>query len=62
MAKNFLDQIKTAVKNSGSSKKDILYFGADTSKRIRFLQELLGNFYSSVCDIGAEGVVCILFK
>lgn len=40
MAKNFLDQIKTAVKNSGSSKKDILYFGADTSKRIRFLQEL----------------------
>lgn len=40
MAKNFLDQIKTAVKNSGSSKKDILYFGADSSKRIRFLQEL----------------------
>ena len=40
MAKKFLDQIKTAVKNSGSSKKDILYFGADTSKRIRFLQEL----------------------
>ena len=24
MAKNFLDQIKTAVKDSGSSKKDIL--------------------------------------
>lgn len=40
MAKKFLDQIKTAVKNSGSSKKDILYFGADSSKRIRFLQEL----------------------
>lgn len=40
MAKKFLDQIKTAVKNSGSSKKDIIYFGADTSKRIRFLQEL----------------------
>lgn len=40
MAKNFMDQIKTAVKNSGSSKKDILYFGADSSKRIRFLQEL----------------------
>lgn len=40
MAKKFLDQIKTAVKNSGSSKKDILFFGADTSKRIRFLQEL----------------------
>ena len=40
MAKNLIAEMKEAVKKSGSSKKEILYFGADSSHRIRFLQEL----------------------
>lgn len=40
MTKNLIAEMKEAVKKSGSSKKEILYFGADSSHRIRFLQEL----------------------
>ena len=40
MGKNLIKQMREAVAKSGSSKKEILYFGKDTVKRIRFLQEL----------------------
>lgn len=40
MAKNLIKEMKEAVAKSGSSKKEILYFGADSSHRVRFLQEL----------------------
>nr|DAW17024.1 MAG TPA: DNA binding protein like protein [Caudoviricetes sp.] len=40
MAKGLIEQMKEKIAKSGSSKKDILYFGKDTQKRIRFLQEL----------------------
>ena len=33
MAKNLIAEMKEAVKKSGSSKKEILYFGADSSHR-----------------------------
>lgn len=41
---NLLKEMKEAVKKSGSSKKEILYFAADSQKRIRFLQELDEGF------------------
>ena len=40
MAKNLIAEMKEAVKKSGSSKKEILYFPADSNHRVRFLQEL----------------------
>lgn len=40
MAKNLIKEMKEAVAKSGTSKKEILYFGADSTHRIRFLQEL----------------------
>lgn len=40
MPKGLIEQMKEKIAKSGSSKKDILYFGKDTQKRIRFLQEL----------------------
>ena len=35
-----IDSMKERIKNSGSSRKEIFYVGADSKKRIRFLQEL----------------------
>ncbi len=35
-----IDAMKERIKNSGSSRKEIFYVGADAKKRIRFLQEL----------------------
>lgn len=40
MAKNLIKQMKENIAKSGSSKREILYFGKDSKKRIRFLQEL----------------------
>lgn len=37
---NLVEQMKEQVAKSGTSKKDILYFGKDSVKRVRFLQEL----------------------
>lgn len=40
MSTNLIKKMKERIAKSGSSKKEILYFGKDTVKRIRFLQEL----------------------
>lgn len=40
MAKNLIKAMKEAIAKSGTSKRDILYFPADSQHRIRFLQEL----------------------
>ena len=37
---NLIKNIKEAIAKSGTSKKDILYFAADSVHRVRFLQEL----------------------
>lgn len=37
---NIVKQMKEAIEKSGSSRKDILYFGSDSAHRVRFLQEL----------------------
>ena len=37
---NLIKQMKEKIAQSGSSKKEILYFAADTVKRIRFIDEL----------------------
>lgn len=37
---NLIKKMKERIAKSGSSKKEIMYFGKDTVKRIRFLQEL----------------------
>ena len=41
---NLISKMKEQIAKSGASKKDILYFGKDTVKRIRFLQELDDGF------------------
>lgn len=40
MAKNLIVEMKAKIAASGTSKKEILYFGKDSVKRVRFLQEL----------------------
>ena len=40
MAKSIIESMKETIAKSGSSRKDIIFFKADTSRRIRFLQEL----------------------
>lgn len=40
MGKSLIEQMKERIAKSGTSKKDILYFGKDSQKRIRFIQEL----------------------
>lgn len=40
MAKNLIAEMKAKIAASGTSKKEILYFGKDSVKRVRFLQEL----------------------
>lgn len=37
---NLIKKMKDRIAKSGSSKKEILYFGKDSVKRVRFLQEL----------------------
>lgn len=37
---NLIKNMKDAIAKSGSSKKEILYFAADSAHRVRFLQEL----------------------
>ena len=37
---NLIKNMKEAIAKSGTSKKDILYFAADSVHRVRFLQEL----------------------
>lgn len=37
---NLIKKMKERIAKSGSSKKEILYFGKDSVKRVRFLQEL----------------------
>lgn len=37
---NLINEMKQKVKNSGSSKKEVLYFAPDSTKRIRFLEDL----------------------
>ena len=39
MAKNLIAEMKAKIAASGTSKKEILYFGKDSVKRVRFLQE-----------------------
>lgn len=39
-----IDSMKERIKNSGSSRKEIFYVGADAKKRVRFLQELDDGF------------------
>lgn len=39
-----IDSMKERIKNSGSSRKEVFYVGADSKKRIRFLQELDDGF------------------
>lgn len=39
-----IDAMKERIKNSGSSRKEVFYVGADSKKRIRFLQELDDGF------------------
>lgn len=41
---NLISKMKEQIAKSGASKKDILYFGKDAVKRIRFLQELDDGF------------------
>lgn len=40
MGTNLIKKMKERIAKSGTSKKEILYFGKDSVKRIRFLQEL----------------------
>lgn len=40
MRTNLIKKMKDRIAKSGSSKKEILYFGKDSVKRVRFLQEL----------------------
>ena len=40
MSMNLIKKMKDRIAKSGSSKKEILYFGKDSVKRVRFLQEL----------------------
>lgn len=40
MSTSLIKKMKERIAKSGSSKKEILYFGKDTVKRIRFIQEL----------------------
>ena len=40
MAKNLIAEMKAKIAASGTSKKEMLYFGKDSVKRVRFLQEL----------------------
>lgn len=44
MAMNLIKKMKDRIAKSGTSKKEILYFGKDSVKRIRFLQELDTGF------------------
>ena len=44
MSTNLIKKMKDRIAKSGSSKKEIMYFGKDTVKRIRFLQELDEGF------------------
>ena len=37
---DLISSMKDRIKNSGSSRKEIFYVGADSKRRIRFLQEL----------------------
>lgn len=39
-----IDAMKERIKNSGTSRKEVFYVGADSKKRIRFLQELDDGF------------------
>ena len=40
MAKNLISEMKEAIKNSGASKREIVYFAPDSVHRLRFLTEL----------------------
>ena len=44
MSTSLIKKMKERIAKSGSSKKEIMYFGKDTVKRIRFLQELDEGF------------------
>lgn len=44
MSSSLIKKMKDRIAKSGSSKKEIMYFGKDTVKRIRFLQELDEGF------------------
>lgn len=44
MGKSLIDEMRTQIAKSGSSKKEILYFPADSVRRVRFLQELDSGF------------------
>lgn len=39
-----IESMKERIKNSGSSRKEVFYVGADSKKRVRFLQELDDGF------------------
>lgn len=39
-----IDSMKERIKNSGTSRKEVFYVGADAKRRIRFLQELDDGF------------------
>ena len=41
---NLIKEMKAKIAASGSSKKELLYFGKDSVKRVRFLQELDTGF------------------
>lgn len=40
MSANLIKEMKDRIARSGASKKEIIYFGKDSTKRIRFIQEL----------------------
>lgn len=39
-----IDSMKERIKNSGTSRKEVFYVGADSKRRVRFLQELDDGF------------------
>lgn len=55
MGKNLIAEMKKKIASSGSSKKELLYFGKDSVHRIRFLQELdTGNTFEFHNDWNAN--------
>lgn len=44
MANNLINDMKERIKNSGGSKKEIIFFAPDSPRRIRFIQELDTGF------------------
>ena len=57
-----IDRMKKKIKETGTSKKDVFYVGADAKKRIRFLQEFDTGFEFTFHNNWNEGIFALCLE